>query len=129
MNLIGANLSHAELFNAGLVGANLTGANLSHADLYNTDLSDANLTNANLTNINLDQAYLSNAKLSGAYIELGSKRVAASPAVIKLLRLDVSRKHTWGIINQHPEILDALDPVLDAGVNLKEALPWLFVDE
>ncbi len=74
--LIGANLSHAELRDANLSYTRLyyadlsyvrfESANLSRAQLYETDLSRANLVGANLSGAELDGANLSDAELRSA---------------------------------------------------------------
>ena len=78
-DLGGANLSRADLSNAGLWGANFRGtdlsdANLSRVDLRRADLSDANLSRADLRNALLSEAYFSRsdlraANLSRAYLK------------------------------------------------------------
>ena len=77
-NLIGTNLSYADLNKASLIGAdlskaNLKGANLSWAILKSTslrgsDLSDGKLIKVNLQNADLSGANLRNSDLSGAYL-------------------------------------------------------------
>ncbi len=47
--LVGADLSGASLFQAGVQGANLTDAKLINADIEAVDFDGANLTNADLT--------------------------------------------------------------------------------
>ena len=83
IDLIGVDLSEANLTKIDLSGvdlseANLSGANLSEANLSGADLSNTNLSFANLTLANLSFAYLSSvdfscanlteADLSGAYL-------------------------------------------------------------
>lgn len=83
--LAGANLSHADLFNADLSGANFWYADLSHADLRKADFSNAylfhtnlpyaklqnaTLIRANLTNAEFFNANLSEANLEGAFFEI-----------------------------------------------------------
>ena len=65
-NLSNADLSWTNLSNANLSGANLSEANLSRANLYRADLSEANLSGANLSEADLFNADLSNADLSNA---------------------------------------------------------------
>jgi mannose-6-phosphate isomerase-like protein (cupin superfamily) len=74
-DLSGADLSDALLDNADLVadlahadlsGASLIGADLSDANLFSADLSDANLIGADLSRAVLDNANLSNAVLDNA---------------------------------------------------------------
>ena len=65
-NLVGANLSGANLRSADLVGANLVGANLRSADLYGADLRYADLYGANLRYADLRYADLYGADLYGA---------------------------------------------------------------
>ena len=77
-NLIGTNLSYADLNKVSLIGAdlskaNLKGANLSWAILKSTslrgsDLSDGKLIKVNLQNADLSGANLRNSDLSGAYL-------------------------------------------------------------
>ena len=65
-NLFGANLRRANLRRANLWGANLFGANLRRANLRGADLFDADLFEANLRGADLRGADLSGADLSGA---------------------------------------------------------------
>ena len=67
-NLIGAKLSGANLSDANLIGAKLSGAYLSGANLSDANLIGANLSDANLSRANLSRAKLSGANLSGAYL-------------------------------------------------------------
>lgn len=62
-DLIGVNLSNADLVGADLREANLSGANLSGASLKDVKLSRANLERANLYNAELIGSNLSNAQL------------------------------------------------------------------
>jgi uncharacterized protein YjbI with pentapeptide repeats len=64
--LIGADLSGANLIEADLSGANLIGANLIGANLIGANLSGANLDKANFNGANLIGANLGGANLSGA---------------------------------------------------------------
>jgi len=71
VDLSGANLRGANLYEVDLSGANLRGANLyevdlSGADLYEADLSGANLYEADLSGADLSEANLSEANLYGA---------------------------------------------------------------
>ena len=66
-DLRSADLSGANLRSADLVGANLSGANLRSADLYGADLRYADLYGANLRYADLRYADLSGANLVGAY--------------------------------------------------------------
>lgn len=76
VNLSGANLSAANLQEAILMKANLSGANLLRANLHSANLSRANLHMAdlygadlrrsNLLGADLSEAYLPNANLTGA---------------------------------------------------------------
>ena len=78
VNLIGTNLSYADLNKVSLIGAdlskaNLKGANLSWAILKSTslrgsDLSYGKLIKVNLQNADLSGANLRNSDLSGAYL-------------------------------------------------------------
>ncbi|MFD0008727.1 pentapeptide repeat-containing protein [Streptomyces sp. NPDC127178] len=61
-----ANLTGANLRDAGLTGANLTDADLTDANLYGADLRDAGLTGADLTGANLYSADLTGGDLPGA---------------------------------------------------------------
>ena len=63
-NLIGDNLSDADLRGANLHSANLSDANLSGANLSGANLSDANLINADLRGANLSDADLRGANLN-----------------------------------------------------------------
>ena len=65
-NLAGANLLGADLTEADLRGANLTKANLEGAILTEADLRGANLTRANLEGAILVEANLEGANLMGA---------------------------------------------------------------
>lgn len=64
--LYGADLCDANLTDANLRGADLHGANLTDADLSGADLSGADLHGANLTDADLRGADLSGANLRGA---------------------------------------------------------------
>ena len=66
-NLVGANLSGANLRSADLSGANLVGANLRSADLYGADLRYADMYGANLRYADLRYADLYGANLRSAY--------------------------------------------------------------
>jgi len=71
VNLTGAQLAKADLYEADLSQVNLSGADLSGADLCSSDLSHANLSGADLTNAhlayaNLHKTDLSQANLNGA---------------------------------------------------------------
>ncbi len=66
LNLIGANLSEANLSGADLIRADLSEANLSGADLIRADLSGAHLFRADLSGADLIRADLSGAHLGGA---------------------------------------------------------------
>lgn len=66
VNLNGANLSNAKLYDANLRGAVLSRANLYHAKLRNSSLADAKLDNANLYQANLSDADLEGADLTKA---------------------------------------------------------------
>lgn len=98
--LIGADLSLADLAYADLSGVDLTGANLSGATLDRADLSGATLENANLTGItgdgvdlagvlahhvDLRNATFSNANFQGAILKNADFREA------KLTSCDLSR--------------------------------------
>jgi|GEM_PF-1892124 len=61
-----ADLRDADLIGADLSQANLRGADLSNADLVAADLSQASLQGANLAGADLEAADLSEANLSGA---------------------------------------------------------------
>ena len=64
-NLRGANLYEVDLSGADLYEADLSGANLYEADLSGADLSEANLSEANLYGANLNGAELNCAKFYG----------------------------------------------------------------
>lgn len=68
VNLKGAKLANAILYDTDLRGANLEGAYLSEADFSCAYLADANFTGASLSNTIFASACLADAKLSGAYI-------------------------------------------------------------
>lgn len=61
-------LSGAHIPNARLFEAKLTGANLRHADLSHADLRHAKLFGALLNGADLKESYLSGAKLQNAYL-------------------------------------------------------------
>jgi uncharacterized protein YjbI with pentapeptide repeats len=62
-DLRGANLVGIDLTDANLQNANLTGANLIFSNLTNANLQGANLNMANLTGATLNEANLNNANL------------------------------------------------------------------
>ncbi|MEM7579089.1 MAG: pentapeptide repeat-containing protein [Cyanobacteria bacterium P01_A01_bin.80] len=66
LNLIGVDLSDADLSGVDFRGADLNDADLSGADLSDADLSDADLSGADLSDADLSDADLSGADLSGA---------------------------------------------------------------
>lgn len=66
IDLSGANLSGADLWDANLNSANLSGANLIDADLYRGNLSYANLSGANLMDARVAEADLREASLQDA---------------------------------------------------------------
>ena len=68
-DLLGANLSDADLRNADLCRANLRNANLRGANLSDADLLGANLSDADLRNADLRNADLCRADLFGASID------------------------------------------------------------
>ncbi len=65
-NLIDADLTGADLYEANLYLANMSGANLTGANLYEAYVDGANLSGANLTGANLNWAYLTAVNLTGA---------------------------------------------------------------
>ena len=65
VNLSGADLENADLYDADLSGADLSSANLYRAKLGNADLSGADLSNADLMFADLSGADLTNAELNG----------------------------------------------------------------
>ena len=68
-SLVGADLTHADLAGADLEGANLTGATLTGANLGGANLTGANLVGANIGAANLHGANLRGANLTGAKLE------------------------------------------------------------
>ena len=66
LDLTGADLTDAHLWNADLTGANLDDANLTHTALMNTNFTGARLINANLTGAPLMDTNLTDANLSVA---------------------------------------------------------------
>jgi hypothetical protein len=100
MDLEGAKLEDADLRGANLEGAkledaNLRGANLKNADLRGANLSDTNLDNAILIGANLDDAILRGASLkdtSLANVSLKNVKLPSAPVVEEL----------------HQKILDAI---------------------
>ena len=68
-NLSGADLSDAGLCRANLFGANLSGANLTGADLRGANLIKTNLSGADLSGANLSQVNLTHANLSGTVLK------------------------------------------------------------
>ena len=75
-NLSQANLFGTELSEANLSEANLSQANLSQANLFGTNLSQANLSQANLRQANLLATKLSRANLRGANLSQADLFVA-----------------------------------------------------
>ncbi|GGO62944.1 hypothetical protein GCM10012289_08700 [Nonomuraea cavernae] len=67
-NMLGADLTGANLALARLVGADLTGAKLAGADLIGADLTGAKLTDADLTSADLIGAMLTRADLTDAIL-------------------------------------------------------------
>lgn len=65
-DLSGANLEGADLTHVSLRFANLRGANLAHAKLRNADLSHADFTGADLSHADVSGADLDSAILTGA---------------------------------------------------------------
>jgi uncharacterized protein YjbI with pentapeptide repeats len=65
-NLYGTRLRNANLFGANLSGTILIGADLGGANLEGADLTDARLAGARLVGADLEGASLSNAQLAGA---------------------------------------------------------------
>ena len=69
VNLGGAKLNGADLYEANLTGALLRKANLGYANLKGTNLEGAILEGANLYKANLEGASLNGANLEGAFLE------------------------------------------------------------
>jgi hypothetical protein len=111
-NLIGANLSGANLSRAYLSGANLSGANLSRAYLSGANLSGANLSRANLSDAYLNGANLSRANLSGAKW--------ADGIVISKVPLQISGLHWFVTI---------LDAHMQIGCQLHSLADWAAFDD
>jgi hypothetical protein len=88
-DLLGAQLSGAQLEEANLSGARLRRANLSGADLTMANLSGADLTMANLSGANLDSADLSDAWLVKADLS-GALLGAANLSGAWLVEADMS---------------------------------------
>jgi Pentapeptide repeats (8 copies) len=93
-NLIEANLTDADLRRANLFKANLSGADLSWAklkktDLIDADLSEADLSGAKLEKTNLIGADLSEADLSGANLSK-TKLIRANLSKTKLIRANLN---------------------------------------
>ena len=70
LNLFGADLTGADLYNAKLIGTRLMTAKLNRADLFGVDLTGANLSRANLEDARLVAANLSRANLEDARLWL-----------------------------------------------------------
>ena len=103
-----ADLINASLRDADLSGAYLYGANLSGSDLYNADCSGADLAYVNLTGANLANANFSRADLSGidfAGIDLtttnlnGAKLTGARPVRLLLNPSDDSPAHNPNLVD------------------------------
>jgi len=88
-DLSGANLRMVNLGGAKLKGADLYEANLTGALLRKANLGYANLKGADLTEAELDEADLSNADLTGANIEGADFRAA----------IFCNTKTPWGLEN------------------------------
>jgi uncharacterized protein YjbI with pentapeptide repeats len=89
-NLVGADLSKANLSGASIFATDLSRANLSGADLSWANLSRANLREANLSGADLREAGLSKANLSGADLrEAGLSKAKLSG--VSLSRANLSR--------------------------------------
>jgi uncharacterized protein YjbI with pentapeptide repeats len=76
LDLVGANFSRANLYEANLHGANLSRANLYEANLHGANLSRANLSGADLIGANLQGANLQEADLQGANLSEADLRLA-----------------------------------------------------
>jgi len=81
-DLLGANLSVANLFEADLSEANLCGADLGGANLCGADLRGANLSGAKLHGANLRGANLRGANLRGA--DLGGANLRGAKFTVEL---------------------------------------------
>ncbi|MEC4887572.1 MAG: pentapeptide repeat-containing protein, partial [Scytonema sp. PMC 1070.18] len=68
VNLILANLSHAQLVGVNLSGIYLSGTNLSNANLCGANLCNVNLSDAQLVSANLSSTNLKNANLSSTHL-------------------------------------------------------------
>ncbi len=66
VNLSSANLQGADLYRANMNGVNLTDANLKGANLYRVYLGRADMRAADLSNANLQMSLLSQTKIEGA---------------------------------------------------------------
>ena len=89
-DLLGANLSEANLF-----GANLSGANLNAVGLFRANLGEADLCRAGLSGANLGDADLSRANLSGANLTLAYLR-RANLHRANLAGAGLTRADFWG---------------------------------
>ena len=129
-NLDDAKLRYAELYGADLSHSSLVGADLSHVDLSWAMLIGADLRKANLSNASIYQANFVGADISTAFVTLRKRQVTVTPAIMALLATCTSfaqQRYAWGAVEKQPEILDAIQTIVDAGVELDKALPWLFL--
>jgi hypothetical protein len=115
-DLIGADLSYADLTRANLIGANLSHTNLIGATLFDTNLShadllDTNLNGTNLIGANLIGAFLHNANLIGATLS------GADLSRANLTRADL----TDALIDRHTNF----EGVTVSG-ETKGLGPWIF---
>jgi uncharacterized protein YjbI with pentapeptide repeats len=116
-NLIGADLSRADLIGANLIGADLSRANLIGANLIGANLSRANLIGANLSRANLSGANLSGANLvwtnlSGANL-IGADKIASMAVFTGLYEYQC-----WAVVT------DAGVPWVRMGCLLKSLADW-----
>jgi hypothetical protein len=105
-NLSGANFEGAYLFQTNLSGANLSGANLSRAHLSGAYLWQANLTRANLSGANLHAANLSGADLSDVNL-IGANLIAANLSEANLTRANLTRANLSGALLVQTNLVEA----------------------
>ena len=105
LNLIGADLSHAQIGEANLSGAMLHAADLSHTNIFSVDLSNAildgtDMRRARLVDIEFTGARASSADLSGAMVDQNGKPLFgldhANLSGAELLHVDLAGKIVQG---------------------------------
>jgi uncharacterized protein YjbI with pentapeptide repeats len=100
-NLVGVDLTDANLATASLRGVDFTDANLLGADLSNADLDYALLNDAEMTNANLAEADLTGAKLKDAALP------GADLTEAIFNRADLSQALMLGVIAKNTDFTEA----------------------